>query len=142
MYEHVVSQWQEVARIPFGRVMADDRESLLEFIEEPLREAVGIMFDKQIPTVGSSCNISDYAKGKAWITVDYDYMSSRNRKVVDRHDLVEKFPIRNQNIVRTVTVAGLFFPIEPHELPRDIGQKAVALAEQFQVQPNLLPRKV
>jgi hypothetical protein len=36
---------------------------LLEFIEEPLREAVAIMYDKNIPTIGSSCNVNDYDQG-------------------------------------------------------------------------------
>jgi hypothetical protein len=136
MSERIIREWQAVERIPFGRVIANDRESLLEFVEEPFQEAVGIMYDKNVPTVGSSCNIHDYTKGYAWITVDFDFMSNMNRQVVNEYEFTEKFEIYNSRIDKEVTVAGLLFPIQTHELPEEIGQKAVALAENFHEQSN------
>jgi len=138
----VIRVWESVEKIHFGRVRADEREALLEFVESPFKSAVGIMFDKHVPTVGSSCNLRDYVEGKAWITVDYDFMTSRNKKVVDRHETVEKFTVLNQNIGRVVTVAGLLFPIQALELPEEIGERAKDIAEQFYEQPDFLPKDI
>ncbi len=138
----VLRAWDNVERIRIGRIRGVQREALLEFVEEPLKIAVGIMFDKNIPTVGSSCNLHDYAKGKAWITLDYDFMTARNRRVADRHETVEKFTVHNRNIDRVVTVAGLLFPIETLDLPEEIGERAVDIAEKFYEQIDFLPPKI
>jgi hypothetical protein len=140
--ETVHKAWLGVEQIHIGRIRGVQVEALLEFIEEPFKEAIGMMFEKNIPTVGSSCNIHDYSKGKAWITVDYDFMTARNKKVADRHDPVEKFTLHNRSIDRVVTVAGLLFPIESLELPEEVGARAVNLAEAFHQQPDFLPRNV
>lgn len=142
MYEQVIDQWYAVQRIPLPHIIADEKELLLECIEEPLREAVSILFDKHVPTTNSSCNIRDYAEGNARITVFYDYLSSGNRKVVDRYDFTRKSSIRHERIGRLITLAGLFIPIEVDEVPSDISKKAVALAGMFQEQPHLLPPNV
>lgn len=138
----VLQAWRNVEPINYGRVRAEQTEALLEFIEEPFKRAVSIMFEKHIPTVGSSCNINDYNNGYAWITVDYDFMTPRNRRIADRYETVEKATVHNHVIDKTVTLAGLLFPIEPLDLPEEIGAKAVDLAEAFHEQPNLLPHRI
>lgn len=125
-------------RIPFGRVIPEDKESLLHFIEEPLRDAIGMMFDKNIPTIGSSCNARDYAEKQAWITVDYDFMEEPNQRVADEYANTEKFRIFYPKLGRESMVAGLVFPIGRLDLPSDIGKRALVLAEQFQPQSKML----
>jgi|GEM_PF-4946811 putative transposon-encoded protein len=142
MNEVVISKWQQVERINFGRVIPADLESLMHFVEEPLQEAVGIMFEKNVPTIGSSCNINDYVQGRAWISADYDFMSSRNQQIVRSYKYSEYSPIFNRKLGHLVTVVGLFLPIEPHEFPKDIGTKAIKLAEKFDSQPNSLPKNI
>lgn len=140
--EPQIDAWYAVERIHMGRIVAEDKESLLEFIEAPLRPAIGAFFDRNIPTIGSSCNINDYygasdpdnmGRPMAWISLDWTSLSEENRAVIEQyphHDL-HRFTAVDGT---PVELAGLFFPIQRTDFPEDIGQRALELAEQFHTQ--------
>lgn len=129
--ERVVAEWSRVERISFGRVEPSDKEGLLEFVEQPLKEAVGILYDKNIQTIGSSCNINDFARGRAWISLDGRSLSDANQAVVDRYKHHERTSITGMD----VPIVGLFLPISEYESPWEVGKKAGRLAEKFHEQP-------
>jgi hypothetical protein len=125
-----IDAWYEVGRIPGGRVVPDSKDTLMLFIEEPMRAAIGTLYDKNVPTVGCSCNANDYFEGRAWITLDWDLLSADNRQVV------EEYPHYELTIFEDIgrTFAGIFFPIEHNDLPVAVGTKALELAEKFRQQ--------
>lgn len=128
--------WRDVERIPSGRIVPATREILLEYIEEPLKESVGILYDKNILTLGSSCNAHNYMEGFAWITLDWATLASKNQKVAKLYPHSERTTILGMD----VEIVGLHFPIK-EDRPEDIGRHATALAKQFRRQPMLwVPR--
>lgn len=130
--EAVYVAWESVPRLAFRRVIPDSKETLLEFIEEPLKEAVGLLYDKNVTTFGSSCNLYDYSQGYAWISLEWATLSPYNRDVVTQYQYHELTTIDTTDI----RIAGLFFPITENDYPDEVGQRATALAELFEAQPK------
>lgn len=130
-YERILDAWCDVPRIAYGRVIPSDRETLLEFVEEPLGEAVGALYDKNIQTLGSSCNKFDRERGFAYISINRATLSAANRAVVDNYPHQQVTLMQGTDI----EMIGLFFPIGDMETPNDIGRRATLLAEQFELQP-------
>jgi hypothetical protein len=140
--EPQIDAWRAVERIPFGRVTADEKEALLDYIEAPLRPAIGAFFDRNITTMGSSCNMRDFqgasdpeqlGRPMAWISLDWTVLSDANRTVFKEYPHNTLISIEGID-GNTYELAGLFFPISPNDFPEDIGRKALELAEKFEQQ--------
>lgn len=128
----VLQKWLDVERISEGRVSPSDRESLLEFVEVPFKQAVGVLYDKNILTIGSSCNATDFARGSAWITLDGASLSQANQAVVDGYPHSKRTVIGEKGA--SFPIIGLHFPISDSDDPFDVGMRALELAKQFEVQ--------
>lgn len=129
--EHIVAAWRGVERISFGRVKPASKEALLEFVEGPIKEAVGILYDRNIQTISSSCNLVDLSRGFASITLDEATLSEANQRVIDSYPYHERSTVGAE----ALRIVGLLFPIGAMDTPDDIGRRAVNLAEQFELQP-------
>ena len=129
------SVWADVERIYVGRVIPDSKEHLMEYIEAPLQAAVGTLYDKNVVTLGSSCNYADFARGFAWISLDWTTLSEENKQVVMEYPHHEISEIEYTDI----QIAGLFFPIEFDDLPDTVSAQALAVSEGFNQQPPTNP---
>jgi hypothetical protein len=130
--ESARQKWEAVEQIPYGRHITETKEELLEVIERPLRPAISAFFDRNVETIVSSCNYTDYAKGKAYIALGYDSLSEGNKEIVDGYATHELFDMPGG-----YTMVGMFFPIGERDTPAVIGERALALAESFSVQHTL-----
>lgn len=126
----IFDAWNAVERISVRRVIAQTKDELLEVIEEPLKPAIGLFFDKGIETMLSSCNLNDYYSGKAWVSINYGTLSEENRAIANDYPYSERAIVEGTDI----EIVGLFIPIEPTDFPRTIAEKALEIAEQFSQQ--------
>ena len=124
--------WERVERIHEVRVIPDSLDTLLRFVEKPFQEAVGIFYTKNIQTIGSSCNYADYCRGFAWISLDGAGLTPANNAVVNRYEHADRTTIDGTD----KPIIGLLFPIDEQELPEIIGERATALAQIFENQPE------
>ena len=128
----IPQKWMDVQRIPIGRVSPADRESLLEYVETPLKQAVVVLYDKNILTIGSSCNATDFVRGSAWITLDGASLSQANQAIVDNYPLSERTVVGEKGV--GLPIIGLHFPISESDDPFDVGMRALELASKFEKQ--------
>lgn len=128
----VIAAWEAIEQIPLARVVPASKEELLTVIEEPLKPAIGAFFDRNIETIVSSCNFSDYWQGRAWISLCFDSLSDQNKGIVAEHDPHDFFEMPGG-----VTAVGVFFPIAERDTPDVIGQRALELANRFSLQNTL-----
>jgi len=123
-------EWYEIERITNRRIMPVTRDDLLQVIEAPLRPAIGILYDKNIQTIGSSCNAVDLVRSP-WITLDAESLSAENKEVADAYEHTERVEVERSGL----KMVGLKFPVGEKDTPRDIGRRATTLANKFFKQP-------
>ena len=58
------------------------RSEIEQFVEEPIIKPCQIFYDKNIKTIMSSAN-KDNIGSEAWIEIDYDTLSSHNKKIAE-----------------------------------------------------------
>ena len=123
--------WVATERIIHEGMMPDCRETLLELVEPPLKTAVGLLYDKNIQTLGSSCNYQDFIRGRATVTLAADSLSGRNNTIASLYPHSQRDTVG----VTRLKIIGLLIPIDPSDSPSDVGLKALGIAEQFEPQP-------
>lgn len=122
--------WIASERIIREGVLPHSRDMLLDLVEPPLKPAVGLLYDKNIQTLGSSCNYQDYIRGRATITLAADTLSGQNNTIASLYPYSQR-----ETVAGYLGVIGLLIPIDPTDSPSDVGKKALGVAEQFAPQP-------
>ena len=136
--QKVRHEWAKIEQISVPNLFPPyEREQLLEVVEQPLKEAVGVLYDKNIPTLDSSCNEQDYERGRANVSFDWEELSEPNRHFILEYGYFEmrRFQTYKDGEARVV---GLFIPIEPLDKPEDLKKRASLLVEKFETQQTKL----
>jgi hypothetical protein len=131
--DEALGAWEAIRRISGKGILPRTRAELMDLVEEPLQEACGILYDLNIQTLGSSCNILDWTRGTAGLVISWDSLSESNRRIASEIPSVEITPFTED----PEGLAGvfIFLPIGRFDTPAMIGAQAAEIASRFESQP-------
>ena len=118
-----------VKPIEEGGITAEKAEDLETLVEAPLLESCKILHEKGIKTVFSSANKKDIANGYAYITLDLEALSEKNREIALR--------IGKLGTIHGATMRdGIYIeiPIRESSTVGEVKQEAVRIAKGFEQQ--------
>jgi hypothetical protein len=108
------------------------RDTIKDYVEEPLVEACKILYDKNIRTLSSTANLGNQEEGIANIIIDFNSLSERNRGIaVDILNLVPKPKISHPDIPDIGMNVILEIPFKRESTVSEISQKAKEMARKF-----------
>lgn len=103
------------------------RDTIRDYVEEPLVEACEILYDKNIRTFTTSANLEGQSEGIAGIGIDYDTLSEKNRNIAQNVLGLKPYPSRSGNGEDIM----LEIPMKKDSTVREISEKAKDMAQQF-----------
>ncbi|MDD5181633.1 MAG: hypothetical protein PHC66_00490 [Candidatus Nanoarchaeia archaeon] len=107
-----------------------NRSELKKVVEKPLLPACEELYDKNIRTTQSSANQKDIGLyGRAFIEIDYQGLSSENKKIAD--DLVAK----GLGGFRDKETIDVYIPVNQETTVDEVKRKSLELAHRFKKQP-------
>lgn len=131
--DEALDAWGSVRRISGKGVLPRTRTELMDAVEEPLQEACGILYDLNIQTLGSGCNIQDWYRGKAGLVISWDSLSEGNRIIASQIPDVEIAPLTDD--ADGPIGAFMYLPIGRFDTPATVGVQAAEIALRFEQQP-------
>jgi hypothetical protein len=111
------------------------REGLAVLVEAPLLAACLELYDKNIRTIISSANVSDVSRGYAYINIDCNTLSEKNRHIANALG-IETFVIPLPD-GSELEVGGIKFPVTFSTTVEELSESALVMARQFAEQPML-----
>ncbi len=131
----VVEAWQDVPRIPGRGRLPRTKEELLTLVEEPLKEACGMLYDFNIQTLSSGCNMIDYQNGYGGISISWTNLSLYNRQVARELPFKKIEEVPAEDVEDELTIVHISIPISKSDFPDMISRRALKLAQRFKPQP-------
>jgi hypothetical protein len=131
--DEAIDAWEAVRRISGTGVLPRTKAELRDLVEDPLQEACGILYDLNIQTLGSSCNILDWNRGRAGFVISWDSLSESNRRIASEIPGVEIMPLTEDP--DGPRGASISLPIGQFDTPTTIGSHAAEVASRFESQP-------
>lgn len=134
--EEQLKNIKEVPAIKNSRAeMISSKEKIAELVEEPVRLACEILYDKNIKTLESTANSGNLEYGhEAIVVIDYNSLSEENRKIAESMGLTPAPYDNTQSI-------ALRLPIDENSTVGDISNRMNELANRFLKQePTWIPR--
>lgn len=101
------------------------RSDLSKLVEKPLLLACEILYDKNIRTYSTSANQKDFGHG-AYIILDYDTLSSENRRIAEQHGKVIAYD--------SGKAVKITLPITEATKVSELEAKSIGIAKQFKTQ--------
>jgi hypothetical protein len=106
-----------------------NKEDIFNHIEYPLCKAMEILLERNIPTTFSTANCHNYS-GLAFISIDYNKLSDKNRKVADIY------------CIKKVGSCLLEIHFTPNTEVTVVSNAMLALADKFYYQINRLVERM
>jgi hypothetical protein len=105
------------------------KEDLEIFVEAPLLEACKILYEKGIETVFSSANKKDISSGYAYLAIDFESLSEKNKKIALELGEIGKM---HGSIIKDGVYIKI--PINRSSTVGEVKQEAIEIAEKFEQQ--------
>lgn len=123
-----ISSLAEVPAIQESRnQMIIRRDQIKDFVEQPLLGACKDMWDKNVRTLSTSANKKDIEAGEAYIIIDFDNLSEKNKEAAQQ--LAEPIDYDGMKAVK------IPIPVSETTTTDEISQKAYEIADTFKKQP-------
>lgn len=102
------------------------REDIKKYVETPLIEACGMLWDKNVKTTWSSCSSKDFQQGHGVIGIDYESLSEENKKIGE-----EVGEINESGLGKTL---WLKIPLTPDTTIEEARRKSIEFVSKFKKQ--------
>ncbi len=131
--DEAIDAWEAVRRITGKGVLPRTSAELMDLVEEPLQGACGILYDLNIQTLGSGCNIQDWNRGRAGLVICWDSLSEGNREIASQIPGIEITSLTDDP--KGPIGVFVYVPIGQFDTPAMVGAQAAEIASRFESQP-------